>query len=613
MRPDDPIRKPGVALTRRSRAPTSPLTLVTTGGRRLAIRHPRAPWRRWVTACVGLGLALSVSAQEVELAADDKKNTDPFEEHSLAKADKLFKEKQYRAAAAEYDSFILEFPQSRVLPYALFRKARAIDLDNKRFDAIAKYKEVLDYFPNAIAYAAPALYYMGVCYMQTGDPESAVKTWTEMVKDEDYRRHPLAASALNLLAENFAKQKLHDSAMVFYEQVVTDFRAANWDAASAAMWQVIEYRMKTVPNEAALRAFYVKVGGFERAPAKLEADLAAYPPYWNFIRAQVRTYGRGYPDLQNEARHAFYKYWTSALEGKFPAADDFQIDLIDFRFAYENDPAARIQRLDAQFAKYQKPDDYERVIKWINLFMGNKAKIDEYYGKLDLAKLGATGVEKLVFALLGQKEYAMALNAFEKLPLNTMNDAARAQLSRALWPHVQAGFSVTALVRLAESFTDRDYGHMTLLRYYYGAGQTAAGIPLAEKLSSLPAYAPEALYIWGDLLCAARQYEQAIQRYQQANNPPTNQYRIAECYTKLAKLDSAVGALREIENFFPKEAPRAALMIAHLFRDGGQQDKYTAALRAVLKKYPGSGESSAAHQELEKLGVRIGGGVDAEP
>ena len=35
-------------------------------------------------------------------------------------------------------------------------------------------------------------------------------------------------------------------------------------------------------------------------------------------------------------------------------------------------------------------------------------------------------------------------------------------------------------------------------------------------------------------------------------------------------------------------------------------------LRMVLKKYPKSGQSSEAHQRLEKLGVRIGGAIDAD-
>lgn len=571
---------------------------------------PRNGLRYWLIILAMAGLLASALGQEVELAEDDKKKMDPFEEHNLGKADKAFKEKQYRAAAAEYDSFLLEFPQSRVRAYALFRKARSIDLDNKRFDAINKYKEVLDYFPNAISYAAGALYYIGQCYMDTGDPENAIKAWVEMAQDKDYRKHFLAAAAVNKLAENAWKEKNYEKALAFYEQAVVDFRTANPHAAHTAMEKVIEYRMKTSPDESRLRAFYIKAMGFDPKPQQIVGDPVGAPAYWSFIRSQVRQFGTQFNDTQASARRQFYRYWADAMEGKFPDNDDFQIDYIDFRYVQENNLGKRVQRLDAQFAKYQKPDDTARIIKWLNLFMENKAKIDEYYSKLDLAKLGQAGTEQLVFALLNQKEYAMALNAFGKLSFQNMTDAAREAIARRLWDYTKAGFSITALERIAGSFADKEYGTMILLRYYYWIGNVSAGLPLAETLKASPKFSTEALTITGDLYFGSRQYDKAIPCYQQANNPPATLFKTAECYSRMGKVDSAVTTLREVENFFVKDAPRAAMTIASLYQQAGLKDKYVAALRALIKKYPGSLESSAAHQELEKMGLKTGGGVD---
>jgi TolA-binding protein len=67
-----------------------------------------------------------------------------------------------------------------------------------------------------------------------------------------------------------------------------------------------------------------------------------------------------------------------------------------------------------------------------------------------------------------------------------------------------------------------------------------------------------------------------------------------------------------VENFFKQHAPEAALRVAGVYKRFNLRDQHIAALRAVLKKYPKSGQSNAAHLELEKLGVRIGGGVDAD-
>ena len=569
--------------------------------------------RRWLIALAAAWLLAPASGQEINLAKDDKKNMDPFEEHSLAKADKTFKAKQYRTAAVEYDSFLLEFPQSRVRAYALFRKARSIDLDNKRFAAIKKYNEVLDYFPSAIPYAAGALYYMGQCYMDTGDPENALKAWVEMAQDKDYRKHFLAASALNKLAENAWKEKKYEKAMAFYEQVVADFRTANPHAARMAMEKIIEYRMKTSPDEPRLHAFYIKAMGFGSKPQKIAGDpVAGAPAYWIFIRSKVRQFGAQFNDAQANTRRKYFQYWAGAMENKFPDNDDFQIDYIDFRYAQEDNLKKRAQRLDAQFAKYQKPGDSARIIKWLNLYPGNKAKINEYYGKLDLSKLGQTGTENLVFVLLNQKEYAMALNAFDKLSFKNMTDAARNAFARRLWHYTKAGFSITALERIADSFTDKEYGTMVLLRYYYWnwTDNVKTGLALAETLKASLKFSTETLSIMGDLYFRSRQYDKAIPCYQQANNPPTTLFKTADCYARMGQVEKAVATLREVENFFVKSAPRAAMTIASLYRNAGLSDKYVAALRALMKKYPGSQESSAAHQNLEKLGLKTGGGLD---
>jgi TolA-binding protein len=61
-----------------------------------------------------------------------------------------------------------------------------------------------------------------------------------------------------------------------------------------------------------------------------------------------------------------------------------------------------------------------------------------------------------------------------------------------------------------------------------------------------------------------------------------------------------------------RSAPRAAFQEAAYYKNAGLQKEAIAAFRRVLKKYPKSSESSAAHLELERLGVRIGGGVDTE-
>src|SRR3954470_14627581 len=102
-----------------------------------------------LTACLIaiflLSTAFSASAgePEVQLTNDQFKKLDQFESFALQKADKIFngEKKEYKQAAAEYEAFVLDNPRSKVLPYALLRKARCSHLTNKRNAAIKEYQE----------------------------------------------------------------------------------------------------------------------------------------------------------------------------------------------------------------------------------------------------------------------------------------------------------------------------------------------------------------------------------------------------------------------------------------------------------------------------------------
>jgi len=138
------------------------------------------------------------------------------------------------------------------------------------------------------------------------------------------------------------------------------------------------------------------------------------------------------------------------------------------------------------------------------------------------------------------------------------------------------------------------------------------GLPLADQLVKVEQHAADAWWIKAEFHDALKQHAKAIGAYQNCQNPPTNLWRIAACQIRLNKLESAVSQVREIESFFPQEGPKAALHIAHLYRDAGEEKKYIQALRDTLKKYPESHESKEAHVELEKAGFKMGGGIDAD-
>jgi len=549
--------------------------------------------------CVGrLALALP---PEVAISSEDYNRLDTFEGHELTKADQAFAQKDYRSAGAAYEAFLLQYAKSPATAYALLRKARCLHLDKKRFEAVRAYTEVLDYFPNAINYAAGALYYLGVCHSENGNLDLAMKAWTEMAQDKDYRKHYLAAGALTGLAGNLLKLNKPGEAATYYEQAAVDFRRSNPEVARDAISQVLRIRTLVEPNQPKLREFYEKVGTFENDPAKIDEGN-----YWFRVRDYIRQFGR-FADNEAKERDKVYRYWAETMDGKFPTWDDFQIDIANYRRVYENNPGKWMERLDKQFQTYQKVGDYGRIVKWIGVYAGYAKKVQEYYAKLDFAQMTNRQLQDLVRIFFDEvRDAGLARNVFGKVHLDALTDGERIQFAQYLWQRDESCVEQTC-----QSIADKDRGRMELLRYYQWRRNAVKGLPLAAEAIKVPATAKDAYWIKAELLQYSGKFPEAINTYQAADNPPQNLWRIVECYLALKQRELALQQLHEIENFFQDQAPEAALRIAHLYQDDRQ--KNITLLRAVLTKYPKSGQSSTAYQELRAMGVPIRkGGVDAE-
>ena len=374
-------------------------------------------------------------------------------------------------AVAEYDAFIVQFPESKVTPYAILRKGRALQEAQKRFEAIKVFQEVLDFFPDDVKYASAALFRIGQSHMQNGDVAKAMKAWSDLADDEEYVKQPLGAPALNGLAENLMKQGKGDEGVKRFEQVAVEFRHSNPDAARAAINRVAPYHVRTKPDARKLREFYVAAKTFEHGPRDPGADVATDGDYWRWVRYLVAENDK-FTDLQKGERDAFYRYWAGQLQTALPADDDQQIAIANYIRAYERDDAAWIARLDKQFADRQKDGDFARIGRWVGLFVGNKAKSDEYYQKLDFAKMTNADILALVYALVEkQAEPGLAANTFGKLRLAEMSDGDKQNICnwmRDRWP--LPGTRDLA-VRACLGFGDATKGKLAALRYYHWRSQ----------------------------------------------------------------------------------------------------------------------------------------------
>ena len=543
--------------------------------------------------------------EEVPLSNEEYKKLDRLEAHALDKADAIFRDAKFRQAAAEYETFLREYPRSTALPYVLLRKARCLHLDDKRYEAARMYDEVVDYFPNDVQYAASALFYQGQAHWDSGDEARALKSWARMAKDKQYRTHRLAAGAINQLADQLAAQGQVATAARYFEQVAIDFRVSNRLAADHARERVLQYYVRTSPNEARLRKFVAEARVLRRGKKPTEADLATSVEYWRAVLSMVRRRGQ-FKDDQAELRKPYFDYWLKQFSGKFPDDDEYQMGLAALFREGRDDPAEWARRLDAQFAR-GKTDDYSRIVRWIREFGAVKAKTAEYYAKLDFAKMTNEQVIGLVRALYDHAaDPERADNALGQLRLSKMTDGEKYGLARYLWHKGNDKW----ISRLCLSASDPERNKHELLSYYHWRHRAEEGLPLAEELIKTEKYATDAMWKKAELLEWSKKYPEAINAYRQATNEPENFWRIASCYERMGKVDLAIRQLREVETFFKDYSSRAAYRVAEIYERTKQKEKCIAAYRRVLTKYPKSSQSSSAHHKLEEMGItRIRGGV----
>ena len=76
----------------------------------------------------------------------------------------------------------------------------------------------------------------------------------------------------------------------------------------------------------------------------------------------------------------------------------------------------------------------------------------------------------------------------------------------------------------------------------------------------------------------------------------------------LKRYGEAIKNVQGLESVGGAVAAQACFRVADVYRASGDKGKEVDQLRLVLRRYPKSGESSAAHQRLESYGVKVIGG-----
>ena len=236
------------------------------------------------------------------LNADRYKKLTTYQRAQYNKAKRYFDAKEYKAAAAEFEKFSIQFEDSDKLSYFIFMRGYSLHKAVARGAAIKCYNEVLDYFGEVIDDAAPALFFLGMAHLENGDIREGLELMKEMAEDEDYSQHDLAAGALRRLADNHWNNQEKSQAAGYWKQTVEDFATRNGDEARESLRRLITYHAE-LKDFAPFGTWLKGIEHAEDNPKWFKQWLGYAASYaWSYIP---------HNDENKEARKAWWRYFQS--------------------------------------------------------------------------------------------------------------------------------------------------------------------------------------------------------------------------------------------------------------------------------------------------------------
>ncbi len=490
-----------------------------------------------------------------------------FERVQYEKARKLLQDRQYRAAATEFDRFRIQYKESPVLPCIVFLCGYSYHCANDRFKAMGYYNEVVDFYSGEIEVAAVALYYRGVAEFDNGDITKGMTTMKQLLDDPEYSKQPVAASASLSLVWNYWRNKEPDKAETYLKRIYETHRGSA--AADDARNYYVASAAATGKLLSAYPSWYLRANQKDVLDKKITIPglrikmvNEAYHVMWNryndyFKRDDLIEKYRGGKKRGPDPLKVFWAFYRSNKE-YFEKADrmwDYYYKAIEYSAYY----------------KVLAPQDFDKLVSQATDFILKTPNQKDKNGNV------VDTQQKRLTELVGM---LFRRGAYERA--GYVNTRIKDEKERS-WNEY----------RVLEGLKKWDDA-LTMLKQI--SGRFAADSAMVSKCD----WATGGIYHYHK-----KQYDDAIKIYQSIGQPPATLWRIADCYRLKGDTKSAVNTYLEIENAFPgsDDAGNAAWHRGDLYERTGSKANAIAEYRRIMKVYAKTRFASWAHQRLERLGV----------
>jgi len=476
----------------------------------------------------------------------------------------------FRASALEWKKIRVQAGDvldDSTLAYVIFMEGYSHHFALDRYKAVRTYTEVVDYFPNEIWIAVPALYYRSMAHFENGDDRDAYAGFL-VIADDDHKQNPdEAKNAANKLKQHFVFQNQFSKIDEFIREeakasVPEDIDPAAVESARMDIlchlirWTGDDFRHGRWNDWYYSRFFTTSKGetlrirdrcGLIEWFALKEKEFASADRSWDFHWGMT-----------------YYLTWNPI------AQPDKNIKaMIDILRSGAADATLSVERgrsLMGILADGGRRDEASRAFEHIS-------------GAIRRSNLTAMEKENLAEQMMHTlSHHHFSVEARSLLDLYTST-------IKSHW----------AEYRVAEAGNDWKEA-ITILERFESIEDEGALRESREKRAS----------IHKD---HTREYEKAIELFRKLADPPKTLWEIQECYRRAGKTQQAHDTLSEIAGSFPDDAARAVYTRAEYYREDGEHKLAVSLYRQILMRFKDSSQSSSAHQRLEDYGVESGGGV----
>jgi tetratricopeptide (TPR) repeat protein len=504
------------------------------------------------------------------------------ERYQLNVAEKFYREKQYKVAAAEYEKFLKLYEKSEGAPFAQLKWSHCqVELRNLNAAIKDGYQSVLDYYPDSPEAPIAALL-IGRTHRDGGDPKLAKKAYTKAVTT--YPKHFAAIMARFDLVDIAAKENDLPTQMALLEDLTF-----NVDRKGPGLEQTCA---KASQQLARLK---FRAGNFEDGIKALEKSCAADALIVHLLHPNLGQLPHVVAELTSSTDEATKKLgekladaaagWLKTQVGSGLTDEKSKPRAIELLLA-----AADVRRAARQPDKQKAI--YEEMLTALGAndqVLGHLAHFYKENKQMDLArstyakfKEVAEGQGLIAASYAEEKQYDKAAELYRKLAISDAKATAK-------W--------LTAAA----------------MAYRHGSKPDQAIAIYRELLTADAANAAEYHFQIAETLYYAGRWEACITAYRGTDRFPHNLQQMARANRNLKKFDEAISLYNQIMVSSQPQASWALYQIALTHEEAGRKEDAIKFLKQVCDRHPTSQEGSQAHARLNekyKITVTKGGAKD---